>query len=139
VVAVQVRVVDGLTLLTVGGELDLAAVPALRHGLSRSTAATRPDVAVDMRAVTFLDCSTLGVLLEASGRVRTAGGCLRLAGDAHGPLRLVRRCRLDGVLCLHDSLAAATGTACDRHVGQTPTLPSQAGRRGRSSAVLQPV
>ena len=137
--AVLVRVVDGLTLLTVGGELDLADVPALRHRLSRSAAATRPDVAVDMRSVTFLDCSTLGVLLEASGRVRAAGGCLRLAGDARGPLRLVRLCRLDARLCLHDSLAAATGTVCDRHERESTSLPSQPGRPGHKPAVLQPV
>ena len=137
-VTVQVRVVDGLTLLTVGGELDLADVPVLRHRLTRSATATRPDVAVDMRAVTFLDCSTLGVLLGASERVRAAGGCLRLAGDARGPLRLVRLCRLDARLCLHDSLAAATGTVCDRHERESTSLPSRPGR-GRTSAVLQPV
>jgi anti-sigma B factor antagonist len=134
---VEVRVVDGLTLLTVGGELDLASVPALRHGLSRSAAATRPDVAVDLRQVTFLDCSILGVLLEASERARAAGGCLRLAGDTRGPLRLVRRCRLDGLLCLHHSLTAATGTVCERHVVQS--APAQAGWRGRPAPLLQHV
>jgi anti-sigma B factor antagonist len=139
VAAVEVRVVDGLTLLTVGGELDLATVPALRHRLSRSAAATRPDVAVDLREVTFLDGSTLGVLLEASERVRKAGGCLRLAGDARGPLRLVRLCRLESLLCLHDSLAAATGAVCDRHDREPSSLRSQPGRRGRTSAVPQPV
>ena len=137
--AVEVRVVDGLTLLTVGGELDLASVPALRRGLSRAAAATRPDVAVDLREVTFLDCSILGVLLEASGRARAAGGCLRLAGDSRGPLRLVRRCRLEGLLCLHHSLTAATGTVCDRHDVQSGPVPSQTGWRGRPAPLLQRV
>jgi anti-sigma B factor antagonist len=109
------RVVDGLTLVTLAGELDLAAAPALRGNLTSSEAATRPDVAVDLRQVTFMDCTVVGVLVAAYKRVRASGGCLRLIGDDSGPLRLIRLCKLDRVLCVHDSLEVATATLCHLH------------------------
>jgi hypothetical protein len=51
-------------------------------------------------------------------RVFAAGGCLRLIGADVGPLRLVGLCRLDDVLCVHDSVAVATGAICGRHEGR---------------------
>jgi anti-sigma B factor antagonist len=118
---VDVRVVDGLTLVTLAGELDLATASALHGDLTRAVAATRPDVAVDLRQVTFMDCSVVSVLVAAYKRVRAAGGCLRLIGDDRGPLRLIRLCKLDRVLCVHDSLEVATATVCHRH--QAPSGP----------------
>jgi anti-sigma B factor antagonist len=112
---VDVRVVDGMTLVTLAGDLDLASASGLRGDLTGSKAASRPDVAVDLRQVTFMDCSVVGVLVAAYKRVRAAGGCLRLVGDDRGPLRLIRLCKLDRVLCVHDSLEVATATVCHRH------------------------
>ena len=109
------RVVDGLTLFTLAGELDLAAASTLRSDLTSSVAATRPDVAVDLRQVTFMDCSVVSVFISAYKRVRASGGCLRLIGDDRGPLRLIRLCKLDRVLCIHDSVDVATAAVCHRH------------------------
>jgi anti-sigma B factor antagonist len=113
------RVVDGLTVLTLAGELDVSVAAALRRDLTRSATATRPDVAVDLRQVTFLDASTIGVLVGLYKEIRAAGGCLRLIGAEQGPLRLVRLCKLDGVLCVHGDVETATAAVCDRHQAQS--------------------
>jgi anti-sigma B factor antagonist len=112
---VDKRTVDGLTLITLAGELDVAAAPGLRRALTPTSAASMPDLAVDLRQVTFLDCCALGVLLATYQQVRAEGGCLRLIGAEQGPLKLVRLCHLDGVLCVHDSVELATAAVCDIH------------------------
>jgi anti-sigma B factor antagonist len=112
---VDKRTVAGLTLIILAGELDVATAPALRRALTPSADASMPDLAVDLRQVTFMDCSALGVLLATYQQVRTEGGCLRLIGAEQGPLRLVRLCHLDGILCVHDSVELATAAVCDIH------------------------
>jgi anti-sigma B factor antagonist len=112
---VDQQIVDGMTVLTVTGELDVLVAAGLRRSLTASATATRPDVVVDLRQVTFMDCSAVGALMALYRRVRAAGGCLRLIGAEQGALRLVQLCKLDGVLCVHDSLEKAIAPVCDRH------------------------
>jgi anti-sigma B factor antagonist len=115
---VDQQIVDGLTVLTVAGELDVLVAAALRRELTASAMAARPDVVVDLRRVTFMDCSAVGALMGLYRQVHAGGGCLRLIGAEQGALRLVQLCKLDGVLCVHDSLAKAIAPVCDRHQPQ---------------------
>jgi anti-sigma B factor antagonist len=107
--------VEDLTLVTLAGELDVATVAGLRRALNASSDATVPDLAIDLRQVTFMDCAVLGVFIDAYNRVAAAGGCLRIIGPPTGPLRLVQLCGLDDVLCVHDSVEVATAAVCVRH------------------------
>ncbi len=90
-------------LVRASGELDLAAVPSLEAVLA--TSGSR--VVVDLRDVTFLDASGLGVLVTASDRARRAGGAVRLVGASSQVRRVVTITRLDGVLGLFDSMRDA--------------------------------
>jgi len=107
--------VEGLTLVTLAGELDVATAAGLRRVLNASSDATVPDLAIDLRQVTFMDCAVLGVFIDAYNRVAAAGGCLRIIGPRTGPLRLVQLCALDDVLCVHDSAEMATAAVCGRY------------------------
>jgi anti-sigma B factor antagonist len=115
------RTVNGLTLVTLAGELDVVAVRHLRHGLRATHLATLPDLAVDLRAVTFLDCAAVGVLIAARNQVTLAGGCLRVAGLQTEPRRLLALCHLDDVVCVHESLAEATAVRCAFHEAMPET------------------
>jgi len=130
------REVNGLTLVSLAGEFDVGDRPLLRRALEPSSAATRPDIALDLRHVEFMDCAVVGTLLGISTSVRSAGGCLRLSGLREGPMRLLRVCRLDEVLCVHDTVLSATAAECGLHrararrdQGMTPTIPRQPARR----------
>lgn len=107
--------IGGLTLITLGGELDLAAAPALRRGLGSSPTAVLPDLALDLRHVQFMDCAAVGVLISASKQVRGAGGCLRLFGAQPEPALVLELCSLERLLCLHTSALDATASVCSRH------------------------
>ncbi|MFG2746702.1 STAS domain-containing protein [Streptomyces chartreusis] len=75
------HVVAGTTVVELGGEIDLLAAPALTARLDALTAGKRPDLVLDLRAVSFIDCTGLGVLCRSRNRVLTRQGRLRLVSQ----------------------------------------------------------
>ena len=78
--AVHESDVDGVRLLEVFGELDLATAPRLEHALAEAG----DDVLLDLRGLTFMDSTGVRVLLEAAER----GGGLRIVPPADGDARV---------------------------------------------------
>lgn len=91
---------SGRTWLRAGGELDLAVAPALssalRAGILESTW-----VHLDLAAVTFLDCSCLGVLVTAAHRLRHCGGDLVLTSVNKDAARVIALAGLTKHLLMH--------------------------------------
>ena len=69
------ELIDGMAVLALDGDVDLATLPLLRDHLARFVA-EHPGrlVAVDIESVGALDDSGLGALLGAAGRARQGGG-----------------------------------------------------------------
>jgi anti-sigma B factor antagonist len=84
------RVVGRCTLVELHGEIDIAVVPQLAEQLDAATEVAAPCVVVDLRAVTFLDCSGLGLLCRARRRAREHEGRLSLLCGDPAVLRLLR-------------------------------------------------
>jgi anti-sigma B factor antagonist len=85
---------------------DLDVVDA--DGAAAAVAACGPRVIVDLSALEFADCHTLGALLRVRQAARAAGGDVRLAA----PRRLVLRVLdLAGMFCVYPSVAAAASDA----------------------------
>ncbi|MGI5372054.1 STAS domain-containing protein [Streptomyces iakyrus] len=80
--------------VTLHGELDLLTAPALRARLDDVTARPCPDLVLDLRPVSFIDCSGLGVLCRVRNRIRARHGRLRLVT---GSTRLARVLRHAGL------------------------------------------
>ncbi|WP_371614046.1 STAS domain-containing protein [Streptomyces sp. NBC_00454] len=78
---------NGRVLIAPAGELDVSTVHLLRAALARCLHDDVRTIDIDLSAVTFCDCSGLGVLLSAWWRITAAGGTLRLH---HPPPVLVR-------------------------------------------------
>ncbi|MFI8192623.1 STAS domain-containing protein [Streptomyces sp. NPDC085946] len=108
------RVVAGTTVVGLSGEIDILAQPALSARLDALTSGPRPEVVVDLRSVSFIDCSGLNVLCRARIRVAARRGRLRLVADSPRFLRLLRLLQLadafDVYARLSDALAAAAAT-----------------------------
>jgi anti-sigma B factor antagonist len=68
---------DGVTLVVLGGELDIYTVAGFRRDLEEIDAAAAP-VVVDLTDVTLLDSSGLGALVSLLNRVRAGEGRLGL-------------------------------------------------------------
>ncbi len=77
----------GSTLVEVEGEIDLSTAPQLQRELLESVAGNQVLV-VDLRGVTFIDSTGVGVLFRTAKQVTAAGGELRLVCGP-GPVRRV--------------------------------------------------
>jgi anti-sigma B factor antagonist len=97
----------GVVLLELAGELDLAAVPALRGRLDAAREEAARAVVIDLGAVTFVDSSALRELLHADERLRADGAQLVLAALPPALSRLVDLTGVGGALTLAPTVEQA--------------------------------
>jgi anti-sigma B factor antagonist len=93
---------NGFTVVTIRGELGIAAVPALREQLLILLASGAHRIVVDLSRVTFCDSSGLAVLVGAGRRAGLLGGVLRLAA---APPLVLTVLRLTGLAAHFETFA----------------------------------
>ncbi|MEV8540954.1 STAS domain-containing protein [Streptomyces sp. NPDC051572] len=101
------RVIAGTTVVALRGEIDLLTAQPLSARLDMLTAGPRPDLVLDLRALSFIDCAGLGVLCRARNRTATRGGRLRIVTGKTGFLRILRHAQLGGAFEIHARLSNA--------------------------------
>jgi len=85
------------------GEVDIATAPLLGRALEAGLAGGRPTVVVDLRQISFVDCTGIGLLTAARSRAGDQGTRLRiLAGRA--VRRTAALLELTTVLGLHEAV-----------------------------------
>jgi anti-sigma B factor antagonist len=98
--------IDAGHLITIAGELDIAATPELSTVLLIA-GAPGSLVVLDLAGVEFIDSSALGTLLKAGNEIESAGKRLRVV-CAGGPVRrLLEMTNLTGRFALFPSRAEA--------------------------------
>jgi anti-anti-sigma factor len=103
---------NGVAVVTVRGEVDLATVPVLQSRLHRAIDThIGQTVVVDLDGVGSLDANGLGVLVAALGRATRHGGDVSLVANSPGLRSVLTACRLDRVFTIHPTRTAATTTA----------------------------
>lgn len=90
---------DG-ALVTLGGEVDLAALDRLDAALA--AAAGCADVVIDASGVDFVDCCALRPLVVAARAVHAGGGRLRLHDPSPAVVSLIAWCGLQDQLRVSD-------------------------------------
>ena len=84
------RTPDGQTgIIASKGEIDLAGAPRLREALSDVLAAGCTQLVLDLREVTFIDSTGLGVIVGAGKKVAGLRGALRIVCDDERVLRVL--------------------------------------------------
>jgi len=102
------RPVDGEThLVAVSGEIDLFTAPEFKQRVSAPIDAGRSNVVVDLTGTTFIDSSSLGVLIGAHRRLKLRGGSLVVVCDNEAIVKTFRITGLDGVFTLVASVDEA--------------------------------
>ncbi len=91
------------TVIRVRGELDLSTSEALKGALDGSFAADIPRIAVDLTDVSFMDSSTLGVLISYLKRARERDGDVRLVGVQGSPAKVIALTGLDQAFAIDAS------------------------------------
>src|SRR2546430_14875284 len=83
------RLEEGVSILAVVGELDLATAPHFRRGLGGVLGSGGRRLVVDLRDADFVDSAGLGALVWAQLRARGAGGEVVTAGAEDAVARAI--------------------------------------------------
>jgi anti-anti-sigma factor len=99
VLEVTVKIHPGVPVVAeISGEIDLASAGWLREELLAAIRRHGPAIRVDLRGVTFLDCSGVNVLLATARRARLEGGRMQVAGASPRASRVIALLGLERVL-----------------------------------------
>lgn len=92
------------TVVRVTGELDLHTSPKLRDEVLELVAAGTDRLALDLSGVSFMDSSSLGVLVTCLKRIRERDGRLALVGVSGSPAKVLALTGLDRVFEISGSV-----------------------------------
>ena len=106
---------NGVSTVSVAGEVDLATAPELKEALAEVINDGARGVLVDLSNATFIDSTTLGVLMGAVKRLRPAGGELAIACHDPNIRKIFEITLLDRIFAIFDS--TDEGIAHLRQVG----------------------
>lgn len=99
---------EGRGVVTPHGEIDLAGAPRLREALSDALAGGHTHLVLDLREVTFIDSTGLGLLVGAGKKAYGLGGSLTLVCDNPRVLRLLAVTGIDKTLPVRATPEEAT-------------------------------
>ena len=98
----------GVAIVSIGGEVDMATSPVLRDALEGLSDDARI-VVLECSRVSFIDSSTLRVLVAEQRRLHVAGRSLVLAALSDRVRDVLRTARLDAVFAVAETVDAAIG------------------------------
>src|ERR687886_3017643 len=106
--AITDRQVDGdRHVVAVTGEIDLFTAPEFKQRVSAPIDAGRTHVIVDLSETTFIDSSSLGVLIGAHRRLKRRDGSLVVVCDNEAIVKTFRITGLDGVFSVVPTMTDA--------------------------------
>ena len=93
--------------VSVAGEIDLFTAPEFKQRVSAPIDEGRTRIIVDLTDTTFIDSSSLGVLIGAHRRLRRLEGSLVIVVSNDAIVKTFRITGLDGVFTIVPTLDAA--------------------------------
>ncbi|MFD9112197.1 STAS domain-containing protein [Streptomyces bottropensis] len=107
---VERKVVGGVRVVTVQGEIDHHVKDVLSAALLPGDDKVPPRIVVDLSGVTFMDSSGINVFVAAYQQVSGAQGWLRIAGAQQSVLRVLQIVGVDTVIPCHPTIEQALNT-----------------------------
>jgi anti-sigma B factor antagonist len=103
------RAQDGTPIVAVTGEVDLFTAPEFKQRVMAPVIAGAQRLIVDLTAATFIDSSSLGVLIGAHRRLQAHGAALVVACTSDVIAKTFKITGLDGVFTIVASADDAPG------------------------------
>jgi anti-sigma B factor antagonist len=98
------KVDEDTHVVSVAGEIDLFTAPEFKQRMSKPIEDGITKLVVDLSATTFIDSSSLGVLIGAHRRLKQRDGSLVVVCDNDAIVKTFKITGLDGVFTLVPSL-----------------------------------
>jgi anti-sigma B factor antagonist len=96
---------DEVSVIAVAGEVDLYTAPALKQAIGDAIDRGARNLLIDLSRTTFIDSTTLGVLMGAVKRLRPAGGELAIACSDPNVRKIFAITLLDRIFAIFESTA----------------------------------
>jgi anti-sigma B factor antagonist len=101
------KVDEDTHVVSVAGEIDLFTAPEFKQRMSAPIDDGRSNLIVDLSRTTFIDSSSLGVLIGAHRRLKLRGGSLVVVCSDEAISKTFKITGLDGVFTLAPTVEAA--------------------------------
>jgi anti-sigma B factor antagonist len=101
------QVGSGRHVIALTGEVDLYTAPELKAQMLESIANGADEVVVDFTDTTFIDSTTLGVLVSGVKRLREKGGTLSIVCSDRNITKIFEITGLDRVFTIYPTRAEA--------------------------------
>lgn len=88
-------------IIALGGEIDLYTAPEFKERMVQLIDGGKKQIVVDLSEATFIDSTTLGVLVGGVKRLRPAGGSLALVCTDQNISKIFEITGLDRVFAIH--------------------------------------
>src|ERR1035437_6311497 len=95
---------EGVWVVTLVGEIDLHRQEELRDACDEGVDAGHTGIVVDFSSTTFIDSTSLGVLVRTQKRLKRRKGMLYLAVPTANVRKIFEITALDRVLSFHGSI-----------------------------------
>jgi anti-sigma B factor antagonist len=89
------------------GEVDLYAAPELKDHVNRAIESGKTKLVLDLSEATFIDSTTLGILVSGMKRLRPRGGMLAVLCPDPTMARIFDITGLNRMFSVHDTLEGA--------------------------------
>ncbi|MEX1141841.1 MAG: STAS domain-containing protein [Thermoleophilaceae bacterium] len=99
--------------IELGGEIDLYTAPEFKERMVQLIDDGKRRLVVDLSDATFIDSTTLGVLVGGVKRLRPAGGSLALVCTDENITKIFEITGLDRVFPIHSTRDEALGAVAD--------------------------
>jgi anti-sigma B factor antagonist len=94
---------DDAYVIALSGEVDLYTAPEFKERMVELIESGKKQIVVDLSKATFIDSTTLGVLVGGVKRLRPAGGSLALVCTDENITKIFEITGLDRVFPIHGS------------------------------------
>ena len=84
-----------VTVLSLGGEVDVAVAPQLRNIFKDLIDAGKINIIVDLKEVEFIDSSGLGIFVVGYKSAKAKGGDIKFSGAKTEVLKVIQLTRLE--------------------------------------------
>jgi len=101
---------DDAYVISLAGEVDLYTAPEFKQQLLEVIGRGARHVVVDFSSATFIDSTTLGVLVGGVKRLRSNDGRLALVSNDHDITKIFEITGLDRVFAIHETRDEALST-----------------------------
>lgn len=117
------------SVIRLGGDIDLYAAPELKRVIFEAIGAGNRDLICDLSEVTFIDSTTLGIMIQARKRLEPGGGSIRVACPDPAIAGVFELVGLDRMVPVHGSLSEAVAALPTRRGPPDRQVAKRSGRR----------